>query len=81
MVSHLVRYKGLKMSQSHPWDQACARSPEKDVGHISSYYIDKVPARISMHNSKKGFILLRLGKILSSYQRSMAHVERGTLQC
>ena len=63
--SHLVRSEELKTSHSHPWDQACARSPEKDVGHISSYYIDKVLARISMHNSKKGFVPLRLGKILS----------------
>ena len=65
MVSHLVRYEGLKTSQTHPWDQACVRSLEKNVGHISSYYIDKVPARISMHNSKKGFVPLKLGKILS----------------
>ena len=38
-------------------------------------YIDIVPARISMHNSKKGFVPLRLGKILSSYQRHKTHAE------
>ena len=38
-------------------------------------YIDKVPVRISLHNSKKGFVPLRLGKILSSYQHSKTHVE------
>ena len=38
-------------------------------------YIDKVPARISMHNSKKGFVPLRLGKILSSNQCFKTHAE------
>ena len=28
-----------------------------------------------MHNSKKGFVPLRLGKILSSYQHSKTHAE------
>ena len=38
-------------------------------------YIEIVPERISMHNSKKGFIPLRLGKILSSNQRFKTHIE------
>ena len=42
-------------------------------------YIDIVPARISMHNSKKGFVPLRPGKILSSYQRFKTHDEIDTL--
>ena len=38
-------------------------------------YIDKVPIRISMHNFKKGFVPLRLGKILSSNQHFKTHAE------
>ena len=38
-------------------------------------YINKVLARISMHNFKKGFVPLRLGKILSLNQRFKTHAE------
>ena len=65
MVVHPIRYEGLRKKQSHPWDQACARSPEKDVELSQVIYIDIVPTRISMHNSKKEFVPLRLEKILS----------------
>ena len=46
---------------------------------VPARIIDIVPARISTHSSKKGFVPLRLGKILSSYQHFKTHTEIDTL--
>ena len=67
MAIKIVRYEGLRRSQSDPWDQAYVRSPKKDIGLIPSYLYQNVLARFSMQNSKKGFVPFR--KPLSNNQR------------
>ena len=63
--SHLVDMKNLRRA-SHILGIKLVRDRQKRMLGISQVtYIDKVSARISMHNSKKGFVPLRLGKILS----------------
>ena len=76
MVSHSDRYEGLKKSQSHPWDQTYVKSSDKDVGlnpksSISTLFL----SGLACINSKKGFVPLTLGKILSSYQQNKTHAE------
>ena len=66
-VSHIL---GIKLVRDHQ---------KRMLGLSQVTYVDIVPARISMHNYKKGFVPLRLGKILSSYQCFKTHAEIDTL--
>ena len=75
MAIRVVRYEGFGRSQSHSWDQAYARSPEKNVGVISSIYIDEILTRYNMQDFKKGFVSFRVGKFLSSNQRPKTNAE------
>ena len=54
------------------------RSPEKNVGLISAFYIDEILTRYNMQDSEKGFVPFRVEKSLSSSQRpkTSAEVER-----
>ena len=78
MAVETVRYEGLRRSQSHSWDQASARSLEKNVGLIPSTYINQILAKFSMEGSKKGFVSFRVRISLSSNQRpkTQAEIER-----
>ena len=45
------------------------------MGLSQATYIDKILARFSMHDFKKGFVPFRIGKSLSGNQRPKTHAE------
>ena len=51
------------------------RSLEKNVGLISASYIDEILIKYNMQDSKKKFVPFRVGKSLSSSQRSKTSAE------
>ena len=67
-VSHIL---GIKLMRDRQ---------KRMLGLLQASYTDQVLARFSMHNFKKGFVPLRLEKILLSYQHFKTHVEIDTLR-
>ena len=63
-ASHIL---GIKLVQDHS---------KRMLGLSQITYINIVLTRISMHNSKKGFVPFRFGKILLGYQHFKTHADK-----
>ena len=75
MVIYPVRYEGFGRIQSHSWDQAYARSPEKNVGLISGILYRSSSVQVQHAKFQEGICSLQNWKSLSSNQRPKTNAE------